>query len=375
MSAPLLPPTAPGPTNAVEDVGGLRVGHYGRSDGGFLTGTTVVLGPDEGMVAGVDVRGGGPGSRETDLLAPTATVDRITALVLTGGSAYGLAAAAGVADGLGAAHLGFPVGADHEQVVPIVPAAVIFDLGRGGDFGARPDADFGAQALQAARMPAADRPPGPAAGGLGVGTGAVAGGLKGGIGGASALLPDGTVVGAMVVVNAAGSAVDPATGTLWGQPLLLPGDAPRLTPPTPDERAALAGAAARGGRLPQEGPPADGPPADGRMRNTTVGVLATDASLTKTQCCRLAAVGHNGFARALNPVHTLFDGDSVFAVSTARRPPPDLLQWQQILSVAPNVVTRAIVRAMLAARTVTTSAGSWHGYADLAPSTLAPDVG
>jgi putative pantetheine hydrolase len=197
-----------GPTNGLTDVRGLRVGHSTRIGDGWLSGVTVVLAPEGGAVAGVDVRGGGPGTRETDVLDPRNGVDRVHAIVLAGGSAFGLSAACGVTERLAADKVGFPVGPEPGEVVPIVPAAVVFDLGRGGRFEARPDAALGAEAYEAALAGAGPVPQGV----VGAGTGAVAGGLKGGVGTASAVLEDGTVVAALAVVNAAGSTVDTNTG-------------------------------------------------------------------------------------------------------------------------------------------------------------------
>lgn len=351
---------ASGTHNALIDVAGLRVGHHRRTTDGYLTGSTVVLAPDGGMVAGVDVRGGGPGTRETDLLDPTASVERIHAIVLTGGSAYGLASASGVADALGERRIGLPVGAHPDEVVPIVPAAVLFDLSRGGEVRARPTAEFGRAAVEAAER--GDDAAMTADGSVGAGTGAVAGGLKGGVGHASAALPGGVTVAAMVVANAMGSLVDPATGTLWGSPLMLPGDGPVLGTPSSEEVDALASAAAKQPEIPPE--------SEGGqiVRNTTIGVVATNATLTKAQCTKLAGVGHDGLARAVNPIHTLFDGDTLFGLSTATGPTPDIMGLQMILAVAADVVTRAMVRALLAADGVTTPGGSWPSYRDLAPS-------
>lgn len=381
-----------GPGNALTDVPGLRVGHHTACDAGYLTGTTVILAPEGGMVAGVDVRGGGPGTRETDLLAPTASVERVHAITLTGGSAYGLTAASGVADALGEKGIGLPVGPEPGQVVPIVPAAVLFDLGRGGSFDARPDASFGRAAVEDALIAGPDRTDltseaGGISGSLGcvgAGTGAVCGGVKGGVGHASTVLPDGTTVAALVVANAVGSAVDPATGELYGARFLLPGDAPGLRAPDLGDLAELRVALARrpgGPADPLEGggdPGGSGgvSPAVPRasysmtVRNTTIGLLATDATLTKAQCAKLAGVGHDGLARALNPVHTLFDGDTLFAVSTTAAPAPDMFGFQAILSAAADVVTRALVRALLAARGASTPGGSWSSYLELAPSAL-----
>lgn len=350
---------AAGPANAVTDVAGIRVGHHDRRGDGYLTGCTVILAPDGGMVAGVDVRGGGPGTRETDLLDPTASVERIHAVTLTGGSAYGLASASGVADALGARGIGLPVGPGQGEVVPLVPAAVIFDLGRGGDFRARPDESFGRAAVDAAV--AADPAAMAASGCLGAGTGAVAGGLKGGIGQASAMLPDGSTVAALVVANAMGSLVDPATGLPWATPLLIPEDGPRLRRPGPAEAGALAGAFADALQRASAGR---------TIRNTTIGVIVTDTALTKAQCTKLAAVGHDGLARAVNPIHTLFDGDTLFGLATAARPAPDMMGYQLLLIAAADVVARAMVRALLAASGASTPAGAWRGYREIAPSAV-----
>lgn len=344
------------------DVAGLQVGHHMRRGGGYLTGTTVVLAPDGGMVAGVDVRGGGPGTRETDLLQPTATVDRIHAVTLTGGSAFGLAAATGVAEALGDRNIGFPVGPKPDQVVPLVPAAVIFDLGRGGDFRAWPTAEFGRAAVDAAVAAIPDDTGG--LGAIGAGAGAVAGGLKGGIGQASTLLPGGATVGALVVVNAMGTLVEPGTGLPWAASLLRPEDGPLPAAPSPAQVAALAKAAAASRAAAAQ------PAAGHSIRNTTIGVVATDAALSKAQCTKLASVGHDGLARAIRPVHTLFDGDTLFGLSTTRRPEPDMQNYQAILIAAADVVARAVMRALFAASGVHTPGGTWRGYRDIVPAPI-----
>ena len=211
---------------------GFEIGHHTADTDGWLTGTTVVLARD-GAVGGVDVRGGGPGTRETDLLDPRAMIERVHAVVLTGGSAYGLAAADGVMAGLEQAGIGFPVGPEPGHVVPIVPAAVIFDLNRRGHFRNRPTAEFGARALAAA---SAERPE---SGCVGAGTGALCGGLKSGFGYAERRLDTGASVAAAVVVNAGGSMVDPLTGRLYAD------RNHRLSTPSEAERAALAAASTR----------------------------------------------------------------------------------------------------------------------------------
>ena len=254
--------------------------------------------------------------------------------MLTGGSAFGLAAADGVMAGWPTAGVGYPVGPDPAQVVPIVPAAVVFDLGRGGDFTARPDASFGGLAYDEAAGPG-----GVAVrwhGCVGAGTGAVAGGLKGGVGSASEVLPDGTHgrrAGRSSTRSARRSTC--GTGELLGARHLLPGEVPALRRPSPDDlAAALAAAAAR----PEPRPPLA----------TTLVVLGTDLALTKAQCQKVAGIGHDGLARAINPVHTMFDGDTVFALATGVRAAPDPCAFHALLGAAADCVTRAVVHAMLA---------------------------
>ena len=392
----------PGPANDLSDVAGLSVGHHHRGDGGYLTGTTVVLAPPGGMVAGVDVRGGAPGTRETDLLDPRASVQRVHALVLTGGSAFGLAAATGVTDELAEQHIGFLVAVPGPgaptAVVPLVPTAVLFDLGRGGDARRRPDPEFGRAAVRAARAGTDPR-----LGVVGAGAGAVTCGLKGGLGMASVRLAGGVTVAALVVVNAVGSPLDPRTGEFLAAALLQPADsAGPLDRPDEAERHALARvlrsassplAAPAGGPGPRDarnnpagnnvaghnpaGNNTAGDNAAGESRvwsagpgplNTTLAVVATDVELTKAQCAKLAGTAHDGLARALNPVPTPYDGDTVFGVSTAALGPPDDQQWFDIVCAAADVLSRAVVRGLLAARSTTTAVGRWPGYLDLAPS-------
>ena len=362
----------PGPHNALIDVAGIRVGHHTAVGDGYLTGTTVVLAPEGGMVAGVDVRGGGPGTRETDLLHPTASVERVHALVLTGGSAFGLVACDGVMTALVDRGIGLPVGPNPGEVVPLVPGAVLFDLGRGGNFRAVPTAEFGAAALQAALAAPIPTPepipgqvaPGAELGVVGAGTGAATRNLKGGVGTASLILADGSTVAALVAVNAAGSPIDPTSGELLGARMLLPADGPIPATPGPAGRESL-----REITTPS-GPgisfrPTDDPDAE-VIRNTTLAVIATDAELTKAQCTKMAAVAQNGMARALNPVHTMFDGDVVFGVSTATGGRPDAIAFHEITVAAADVLTRAIVRGLLAATSTSTPAGSWPSWSDVA---------
>lgn len=348
-----------GPHNAITDVPGLRVGHAHRVGDGALTGTTVVLAPRGGVVAAVDVRGGGPGTRETDALDPGNLVPRVEALVLTGGSAYGLDAVGGVVRWLEEQQRGYPVGPQPHQVVPVVPAAALFDLGRGGDFRARPDASLGYAAAQAA---AQTEEATVVEGCVGAGTGALAGGVKGGIGTASVLVGDGVVVAALVAVNSAGSCLDEATGALLGSRYGLPGEFTAVVPPPDEHQQATARIAAA-------------KQARDDLLNTTIGVVATNARLTRAEARRLATVAHDGLPRAIRPVHTLFDGDTLFAMASGDVALADGADWEEhreradalhrIHSAAADAVTRAVAHALVSANTMTTSAGELPAYRDL----------
>ena len=332
----------PGPNNALTDVAGLRVGHAHVPGG--LSGTTVVLAPPEGAVAGVDVRGAAPGTRETDLLDPRSTVQRVHAIVLSGGSAFGLAAADGVMAGSRRRASGSR--SRVRSCRSCRPPCCSTWAGAG-----RPTTPRCARPPRPERPPSTPRPAGPVAQGtVGAGTGALVGGLKGGIGTASALLDDGTTVAALAAVNAAGSAVDPATGELLGARLGLPGE---FAPPE-------VGAAARAELL------AVAESVRPRLGTaTTLAIIATDATLDKAGCGRLAAMGHDGLARALAPVHTVADGDAAFGLATCARPVLDVPQLMALHAAAADVVSRAVVQAVLAARTVTTPAGTFRSYRDV----------
>ncbi|MEO8827234.1 P1 family peptidase [Lapillicoccus sp.] len=343
----------PGPTNSLTDVAGIRVGHATRREPGWLTGSTVVLAPDAGAVGGVDVRGAGPGTRETDLLDPRNLVDRVNAVLLGGGSAFGLAAADGVMQSLYAAGLGWPVGGPG-QVVPIVPGAILFDLGRGGGFANTPSAAEGAAAYRAAHGGAVEQ------GSVGAATGASSGGLKGGIGSASVVLPNGTTVAAVVAVNSAGSPVDPHTGALYAVRWGVEGEFDAVGEPSMQDLEAARNRAA-----------AQRPGGPGMA--TTIGLIATDATLTKAQCQKVAGLGHDGMARAINPVHTLFDGDTLFALATGDRPAPDLMELFVLMQAAGDCVTRAIGHGLLAAESVdcTASGGvALRSWRDAFPSAV-----
>ncbi|GAA0287698.1 P1 family peptidase [Kineococcus aurantiacus] len=313
-------------SGSLTDVAGLQVGHVTRRGDGWLTGVTVVLTPP-GTVGGVDVRGGGPGTHETDALDPRTLVPTVDAVVLTGGSAYGLVTAHGVQRHLAERGRGFPVGPGPGEVVPIVPAAAVFDLGRGGVFTHHPTEAMGYEAAAAAR-------PGPFARGVvGAGTGALVGGrFKGGVGTASARA-GAAVVGALAVVNAVGL---PLTGQA------RPGDA-------------VPGEEAPGEEVPGEGVP--GP------LNTTLVVVATDAALDPAETSRTATAAHAGLARALDPVHTLADGDTVFALATGgvalsgeRR--ERVAQLVELQRVAAGVVREAVLDGIASAEDV----GDWPRY-------------
>lgn len=323
-----------GAHNAITDVPGVRVGQTTRDEPGWLTGCTVVV-PPPGTVGGVDVRGGGPGTRETDLLDPTNLVDRVDAVVLAGGSAFGLGVADGVMQEVYAAGLGWPAfPGDPSARVPIVPAAILFDLGRGGSWLHHPKPQDGAAAYRSATD-------GPVAmGGVGAGAGALAGGLKGGIGSASYVLASGHTVGAIVAVNAVGSPVDPVDGSLLGTRWGLDDEFGDL--PSPDPAAAQAywrERAAAADRL-------------SAGTATTIAVVATDARLTKAQCAKLAGSAHDGMARAIAPVHTAYDGDTVFTLATGARPVESSLDEVALHDAAARTLSRAIAHALLAATSV-----------------------
>ncbi|MDE2413759.1 MAG: P1 family peptidase [Comamonadaceae bacterium] len=313
---------------AITDVAGITVGHH--SDARRPTGCTVVIARD-GAVAGVDVRGAAPGTRETDLLAPGNLVQQVHAVMLAGGSAWGLDAATGAVRWLEEQGVGLDLGVGR---LPLVPAAVLFDL-HVGDMKIRPDAAAGYAACQAASSAP------PAEGNVGAGSGAAVGkmfgmqhAMKGGVG-TAAVTVAGVTVGALIACNAVGDVVDPDTGLPLAGARTADGRALRDT-----RRALLAG---------------EPPHALLAGSNTTIGVIATDALLTKVQAQRLAVAGHDGLARAINPVHTMSDGDTLFTLATGRhaRHPGMLV----LATMAAEAVARATVRAVLAARTLTTAEG------------------
>ena len=322
---------------AITDVGGIRVGQHHRLDPdvtlgvGWASGTTVVLTPP-GTVGAVDVRGGAPGTRETDLLDPMNSVRHVDAIVLSGGSAFGLAAADGVMTWLEQRDRGVAM---EGGVVPIVPAAVIFDLPVGA-WKSRPTAEFGYAAAQSAGTAVS-------VGSVGAGTGARVGVLKGGVGTASETLDSGVTVGAIVIVNAAGDVVDTATGLPW---LAYQIDEFGLVAPPAEQIAAYQSRRTEFSPL-----------------NTTIAVVATDAALSPAGCRRVAVAAHDGLARTIRPCHTPLDGDTVFALATGavEVPPdpktpasmsPETPLLTEVGAAAADCLARAVLVGVLAAQSV-----------------------
>lgn len=309
-----------GPRNLITDVPGLLVGN--AQDDHIKTGSTVLT-ADAPFTASVHVMGGAPGTRETDLLAPDKLVPAVDALVLSGGSAFGLDAGSGVMDGLRAAGRGFPVG---DQRVPVCPGAILFDLINGGDknWADNPYRALGRAAFESA---GADF----ALGSVGAGTGALSGTCKGGLGSASAVLSDGSLVGALVAANPIGAVTTPNSRQFWAAPFEVNGEfgglgvnpSGDLGDLQPSPRSAAIHAA------------------------TTIAIVGTNAPLTKTQCQRVAVAAHDGMARAIVPSHTPYDGDLVFAISTGDAAQPvDDTMLLEIGHLAAITLARAIARGI-----------------------------
>lgn len=315
-----------GPNNLITDIGGLLVGNA-QCDA--LKSGVTVLTADKPFVAAVDVRGGAPGTRETDLLAPDKLVEAIDAIALSGGSAFGLDAASGVMDALRRSGRGFVVA---DVRVPLVSSAIVFDLLNGGDksWTTNPYNQLGGDAF-------ASRAEVFALGSCGAGTGATTADLKGGLGSASTLLSDGSLVGALVVANPRGSVVMPGGGHFWAAPFEVDGEFGNhgLCTSLPD--------------LVLNDPRLSSTP----QSNTTIAIVATDMDLTVAQAQRMATAAHDGMARAIVPSHTLLDGDLVFAVSTGERPLRNPVAAQAELCHAAAVcLSRAIARAVYLAEPV-----------------------
>ena len=334
--------TQPGPRNLLTDVDGLFVGN--AMDEKARTGVTVVL-PEGGALASAEVRGGAPGTREIELLDPTCQVQRIDGICLSGGSAHGLGACDGVAGWLHERNRGLNVGPWH---IPIVPGAIIYDLGIDGERDRGRYQSYG----DLARAACDNAGPEFALGNIGAGLGACAGQLKGGLGSASAVAEDGLQVAALVVANPVGAVVMPGSGTLWSWALERNGEMGHQHPPGP-----VSGVE-------------EDLPVEARIGgNTTLAVVATNATLDKAQAKRVAIMAHDGMARAIRPVHTPFDGDTIFALSTARLalPQPAAMALARIGAVAADCLTRAIGRAVYEADTL----GGFPGYRQRHPDAFA----
>jgi L-aminopeptidase/D-esterase-like protein len=316
-------PASPDATKGLTAVDGLTVGHHTLTE--RPTGCTVILTGPDGVVAGVDVRGGAPGTRDIELLDPSNSVQRVHAIVLSGGSAFGLDSASGVMRYLDERKIGFRIAGTQ---VPIVPAAILMDLAFGGKPDVRPGPDCGYRAAGAASADAVVE------GNVGAGAGATVGKLgeprrpmKAGIGTSAIVLPDGLVVSALVAVNAVGDIVDPSTGQVIAG--VRTADGKGLA----DARLLLRAGATLAAR-PGE--------------NTTLGVIATNAALSKAQARKVAQMAHDGYARAISPIHTPADGDTIFTLATgAKAGEPDILT---IGALAADVMAEAIVRAALTAK-------------------------
>lgn len=343
----------PGRRNLITDVAGLSVGN--AEDERVRTGVTVIMPdsrPENRIVAGVDVRGGAPGTRETDALDPARLLEGIIdALVLAGGSVYGLDAASGVAAWLGARGRGYVLGASPQlKPAPIVPAAILFDLANGGDKEWGEDPPY--RNLGRAACERADQ--NFALGNAGAGFGAQAGLYKGGLGSASAITQDGFEVGALVAVNAFGSPVIPGTDCLWAAPYELAGEMGGQVWPRNIGIAAL---------NPLAGSKATASPTPGGRESTTIGVVALNAEVTPGEASRVATMAQDGLARALRPVHAPVDGDVIFVLATARRPldpATRLLDVTRLGAMAADCVARAIGRGVYEAQ----SLGAAQSYRD-----------
>ncbi|MBV8321824.1 MAG: P1 family peptidase [Hyphomicrobiales bacterium] len=326
--------SAPGPRNLIADVPGILVGQ--AEDRDAVSGTTVVL-AEWPATAGVDVRGGAPGTRETDLLEPHRTVERIDAVVLSGGSAFGLDAGAGVQAFLRERGRGFAIA---DIRVPLVCGAVLFDLLNGGDknWGRFPpyrDLGYGAAAQAGKTF---------ALGTAGAGFGATTVNLKGGLGSASAVTRDGHTVGALVAVNACGSVNVGDSPHFWAAPFEVDGEFGGLGFPATVPSVALI-------------PKAKGRPGE----NTTIALVATDAALSKAQAKEFAIMAQDGLARAIYPAHTTLDGDTVFAAATGRRPLGDAVnELTELGAVGANTLARAVARGVFEAKPLSGGLPSWQ---------------
>lgn len=325
----------PGPRNLITDVDGIAVGN--AEDVGARSGATVVL-PDQPAVAACDVRGGGPGTRETDLLDPAASVQEVTAISLSGGSAFGLAAADGIMSWLATRGRGFNVAG---SIVPLVPGAILFDLNNGGDKSWGDLPPYRALGMRACDNAGKDF----ALGNIGAGLGARCGNLKGGLGSVSAVSDDGLQVGALLAVNARGFATLDGQPQFWSWPWEQGDEFGGLAPPS--RRVSLDVSVDRG-----TPPPGGGEvPASHVRGHTTIGVVATNARLTKAEAQRVAIMAQDGLARAIRPIHTSFDGDALFVLATGQYELPGVrpLALSLLGGIAADCVARACARGVHAA--------------------------
>lgn len=330
--------------NSITDVPGISVGNYTDED--ILSGVTIVLTEPE-AVAGVDVRGGSPGTRETDLLSPINRIERIDAIALCGSSAYGLNAVTGVMRYLEEREKGYLIG--DGEIVPIVPATVLYDLGRGKRQGYIP-ANAGYIACNNAVKGRFDT------GNVGAGTGAISGSVKGGLGTASTVIEDGTIIGALVAVNSSGTSFDPSTGGFYARHLELGQEFGnlrsdlKLNPPVYTKREST------------------------KEENTTIAIVGCNMKLNKVQATKIAQMAQDGLARAIYPIHTPFDGDTVFSVSTSILESPlmgcserKIHRYIGMLgAVAADTLSRAVIHAILSAETV----GEYLCYRDKYPGSF-----
>jgi L-aminopeptidase/D-esterase-like protein len=339
-----------GDHNALTDVPGLRVGNATRIGNGALSGTTVVLVPS-GSVCAVDVRGGAPATRDTAALDVRYGVRHPDAIVLSGGSSYGLSAAHGV----------FAELSRTSTSEPFVPAAALFDLGRGGEFHAHPGVETGVEALANARSSG----PRVEQGNVGAGTGAVTAEMKGGLGTASVVLPGGVVVAALVAMNARGAAIDPADGLPYA---LSHGESSRLRDGDVVDWQEFALTASDADELASARERLDATVRTRPSRkplNTVIGVIATNAVLTHAQAYQLAGAAQDGLGVAIRPSHCLGDGDTIFGLSTGAVPGAEVTD---ILAAAVGVTARALVQAVLVAESVTTPWGHIASYREIYPA-------
>ncbi|MBX3017572.1 MAG: P1 family peptidase [Bdellovibrionaceae bacterium] len=336
----------PGPRNRITDVESIRVGQ--AEDAKVWSGVSVILFDSTAVVA-ADVRGGAPGTRDTDALQPSCLVDRVDAVVLSGGSVFGLGASSAVTDMLASKGIGFPIGPAR---APIVPSTVLFDLLNGGnkEWGAKsPYAELGLAALNAASQDFK-------LGNAGAGYGAKAGAFKGGLGSASSVSGDGLQVGAIVAVNCVGSPVMPGQSSLWAWPYEQADEMGGQPLPTSGIDFQSPGEAWTGSPLDNLAPRAG--------ENTTIGLVATNAKLTKSEAQRVAIMAQDGYARSIRPVHTPFDGDTVFAASTGEwgkdvESRADLVN--RVGLVAADCLARAVARGVYEASAL----GPWPAYREV----------